>query len=482
MCITVTFLDSCFHGKRDGDTPEWPPSPMRLFQALLAGSRAGCRERGWSNHVAPAFRWLESRKPPAIFAPDAKPCVELKIFVPDNDADKKPNRSDRLSSKLYRPHRLVDLNSPTGQGQSLHYVWPIPDEDWPKAQPYAQVLCREARNLLALGWGIDQAAGMGRVLSNSEVTQLGGRLWRPWCVQGTAQLTWRVPREGTLDDLERCHRSFVNRLGPPYRRRIEPGDFDTVVYRGSASLSVRPCAKFELPEETAFPHSSVCVVAAMLRSLACEHAKVETSHKFPSGGSEVYVAGHVPRKRGPTPPRFSYLALPTIGHPHADGMIRRLLVAEPYGGDGSHARWAERRLRGRMLRDIRGKKQGPLLHAWRRESPRIFGRYTRESEIWSSVTPVVLAGFDDGRHAKAERLLFKAVAEAGIPVSSVVEMRLQKAPFWPGSQYPRAYRRPAYLNHLPAWHVRIVFREPVSGPVAIGAGRHCGLGLLAVEE
>jgi CRISPR-associated protein Csb2 len=35
LCISVSFLDSLFHGKADGDEPEWPPSPLRIFQALL---------------------------------------------------------------------------------------------------------------------------------------------------------------------------------------------------------------------------------------------------------------------------------------------------------------------------------------------------------------------------------------------------------------------------------------------------------------
>ncbi|MER3462825.1 MAG: type I-U CRISPR-associated protein Cas5/Cas6, partial [Armatimonadota bacterium] len=41
LCISVTPLDDLFHGKGDDDEPEWPPSPMRLFQALVAGSRTG---------------------------------------------------------------------------------------------------------------------------------------------------------------------------------------------------------------------------------------------------------------------------------------------------------------------------------------------------------------------------------------------------------------------------------------------------------
>src|SRR5574341_35158 len=102
LCICVTFLDPLFHGK-GGDDPEWPPSPMRLFQALLAGSRAGCRERDWSDTKAEAFRWLEQRNPPEIAAPEARPAAAYTLFVPNNDSDKEFDRQDRLTSKVARP-------------------------------------------------------------------------------------------------------------------------------------------------------------------------------------------------------------------------------------------------------------------------------------------------------------------------------------------------------------------------------------------
>ena len=62
LCISVTFLDPLFHGKGDGDEWEWPPSPMRVFQALLAGSRTGCRNIEWSTVKSDAFRWLEQKE------------------------------------------------------------------------------------------------------------------------------------------------------------------------------------------------------------------------------------------------------------------------------------------------------------------------------------------------------------------------------------------------------------------------------------
>ena len=472
-------LDPLFHGKGD-DGPEWPPSPMRLFQALLAGSRTGCRERAWSNAKADAFRWLERCAPPQIVAPEARPAAAYTLFVPNNDGDKEFDRQDRLTSKVARPHRLVCRNDDSDQRQTLHYLWPIPEEESATAGPHAELLCQEARHLLALGWGIDQVVGNGRVLTDAEAGALPGRHWRAWNTYRPAEQPWRVPTADSLRDLEGVHQSFLQRVGRQYDPPRKLSQFDLVTYLSAATLPSRSYAAFELPEGVAFRQENANEVAAMLRSLACRCAKADT-HEFP-GGSETYVAGHVADERGHTPARFSYLPLPTIGHKHADGMIRRLVIAEPYGGDGLHARWAQQRLRSQVLRDDDGGERGALLDLWRVGSKAVVERYAGESESWCTVTPVILPGFDDGKQAKAEKLLLQAVEQAGFRLDMVTDIALRKAPYWPGSQHPRQYQRPQYLKYLPAWHVWLRFSEPLPGPLALGAGRHCGLGVLAHSD
>jgi CRISPR-associated protein Csb2 len=278
--------------------------------------------------------------------------------------------------------------------------------------------------------------------------------------------------------LEQAYKSFAGRIdGGTYRPPQRASQFNTAHYLTSTTMPPRHCAAFELPDGIAFRPETTNEVAAMIRSLTCTCAKADT-HKFP-GGSETYVAGHVAERNGDTPPRFSYLPLPTIGHEHADGMIRRLLIAEPYGGDGSHARWARARLRNQALRDHNGNERGILLDIWRSTSSAMVDHYVGKGRNWSTVTPVVLPGFDDGKHAKAEKLLLQTIEQAGFPLDAVADLTLRKAPFWAASQHPRHYHRPNYLKHLPAWHVRLGFREPVPGPIALGAGRHCGLGVFA---
>jgi len=501
LCISVTFLDSLFHGRGDGDEPEWAPSPLRLFQAMLAGARASCRQPGWSDAVADAFRWLENRHPPVIIAPDAKPCAPLTFFVPNNDGDRTFERQQRPSAKTAHAHRLAVVGDENGTGQTLHYLWPIPDEDVSTAAEHVRVLCREARHIIALGWGIDQVVADGRLLTDADAAALQGRRWEAWCNSAPVYRSWRVPVAGTLSDLQRAHAAFVQRVKREGRQMtFDPAAgvsrFASVTYLPSSTLPFRPFAAFELSEGCFFRQEEANAVAAMLRSLANRRAREDT-HEFP-GGSESYVAGHVGHNRFPPPPRFSYLPLPTIGHEHADGLIRRVLIAEPHGGDGSHAAWAAQRLRNQPLRDHDGNDRGLLLDLWRTASPAMVRRYVEPGRSWSSVTPVILPGYDDfdggaarlaradgGRLTKAERLFLKSLAQAGIPAEAVAHITLRKAPFWPGSLHPRRYRRPHYLEDAharPGWHVHLEFREPIPGPLAIGAGRHCGLGVFVRAE
>ncbi len=478
FCISATLLDPLFHGRGEGDEPEWPPSPMRLFQALLAGSRAGCRERNWSDAKAEAFRWLQRRKPPQILAPEARLAAGYTFYVPNNDGDKEFERNSRLTAKVASPYRILNITDDASCPQALHYLWPIEEEEWPIARSHAELLCREAKHLLALGWGIDQAVGNGHVLADAEAANLQGRKWLPWGNHGSGGSTLRIPTEGTLENLEQVHVSFLGRIADgQYNPPLKLTHFDSVSYFPSITPPPRPYAVFELSEGIAFRNQEASVVAAMLRSLACRCAQEDT-HEFP-GGSKTYVAGHVTDKRGDTPPRFSYLPLPTIGHEHADGMIRRVAIAEPYGGDGSHAGWARQRLCNQTLQDEDGNERGVLLDLWRNSSKAMLERYVGEGKIWSSVTPVILPGFDDGKQLKSEKLLLQAIEQSGLEVGMVTDLAIRKAPFWVGSQHPQQYRRPHYLKHLPAWHARLNFQKPISGPIALGAGRHCGLGVFA---
>lgn len=499
LCISVHFLLGCYHGRIERDrVAEWPPSPLRLFQTLVASAYRGLGESALPDAQEAALRWLEKKcecDPPVIVASEHRTAEPYAISVPNNDMDvwakpvaagKQPDKSlpDLRSMKTIRPTSLF-IGSDDGN-VVVHFLWPVVDNS---ERIHCDIFSGLVRRIIAFGWGTDLVAVCARVLSDLEACRLSGVTWRPFDRSLDRRAYRPLPTRGTLDALRARHARFSSRLDvaekeynhvQPY---IELDEADAprrvLAYIAGRMIAPRPFAEFELPEGVAFRQESTNEVAAMLRSLACELAKRGT-HNFP-GGTGVYVAGHVESVKR-TPPRFSYIPLPTIGHQHADGMIRRVMIAEPHGGDGSHARWAQSCLRNISLTDIKGNERGVLLDLWRTSSRGIVERYVNESRIWTSVTPMVLPGFDDGDYSKAQKLCLDALRQAELPVEAVEELTLRKAPYWLGSLHPVQYRRPQYLKQLPAWHLRLVFREAVPGPLAVGAGRHCGLGVLAASE
>ena len=466
LCAAIHFLDGRFHG-RDDYGAEWPPSPFRLFQAMLAASsRSGSAEDE-------AFQWLERLEPPDILAPEIREAPSWKTYVPNNDSDEKYNRQDRLGEKIFRPLRILD-NKP------LFYLWRIkPDE-----QDMASKLIPVIRRVCALGWGIDLVAADGNILSQEKAESLissyGGRHWRP---VPRASRRFRCPKPGSLFDLRDAYRSFLNRFdGNIYLPPKKAGEFTETPYAKVGAVQ-REVAAFKLtpPDDDSetwkmFDQRATMEIAAWVRGYLCS-AAVQTG--FP-GDSAIYVAGHVPSryKQDETPPRFSYIPLPSIGHKRADGMIRRLIVAEPYGGDGRYAQWARRVLTNAVLTDKNGVPQARLRPLPERDA--VLLQYLQESRTFRTVTPVILPGYDDMKYAKAQKLMEKALEQTGFRVGDLEEpIYMQKAPFRNGCYGPRSYSLPAYLKGKSAMHVELKWKTPIPGPLALGAGRHLGLGLFA---
>ncbi len=465
LCITVTFLDGRFHGSKK-DAPEWPPSPWRLFQALLA-SAAG-------NHVEmpDCFRFLEKLPPPTILAPQAIAGQARTAFVPNNQSDAQLDRQKLLTSKTFTPMLLRDA------GSSVHYLWDHVSAD----QEEARQAMAYARMLNALGLGIDLVAGNGRMLSDAETAALkdeySGECWVPAQFGGQSL---RIPVGGSYDDLKQCHETTLNCWkGPIYTPPRKPTVFEEATYANVKQKCVSRHVAFfallrpgdESQRMAAFDPRDAVHISAWVRHSLCGCSRA------PGAGfdnPEEYVAGHVPQGVKDTPARFSYLPLPSIGHEHADGLVRRFAVAEPYGGDGRKAQWARRALQGALL-EQNGRPVAELMYSG--PDPQ-FTLYRNESRQFRTVTPVILPGFDDLDYAKAEKLFMKAVQQAGFPQEDVVGLRLQKAPFLRHAYHPREYKRARHFESYSAMHAEVTWRYPVRGPLALGVGRHRGLGLFA---
>lgn len=522
--ISVTFLQSTCHarlGKEEAAPNEWPPSPLRLFQAMVAGAAARWAGEDGSGHAtltasAPlaALKWLEAlcaASPPMILAPRAVTGQAFPRYVPNNSTDlvaAKWARGDALATfedrtkKIFRPTHLLD-------GASVHYLWELDESQGADACKHETVIAAAARCIVALGWGIDAAVGDARVIDDALAATLDGERWEP-CPRGGGTPGLRLPVSGTLDALKSRHTAFLDRLKDGVFHPVPPlRAFSSTPYRRASDLPPRPFAAFVLrPVDkdsgyAAFPATRAAHIAAMLRHAACEASMGDLD---PSGWrtndwSLRFVAGHGPeggpkrRAKDDAHPRFSYLPLPSIGHAHADGMIRRALIAEPFGGDGRSARWAAWRLAGAELIDEDKCVPVARLEPVEPDEPEFASVYrlyaaraaSEAATVWTTITPVILPGYDDNKLAKREKLLLDCLHHAGIDPAAVDSIESRPSAWQPhgGGALTaplRGYKLPNYLQHLPAVHVRLTFGQRISGPLSLGAGRHCGLGLFALAR
>jgi CRISPR-associated protein Csb2 len=523
FCITVRFLNPVFHGRGSGGKPEWPPSPLRLFQALIAAAATRWREAAFQNWAAPALTWLERQPAPIIVAPSSKLGSVYRLYVPDNVGDKVAQSWSRggttdiagfRTEKDVRPTHLVG-------GDAVHYLWLLAAQD-SEFESTKGVLFDAARSVTHLGWGVDLVVGNGQILSDGDAKSLVGERWQGMS-SGSAGL--RIPKTGTLDALVHRHRDFLNRLPAPETFRPVPPlvTFDTLTYRRATDPSHRPFVAFSLlkPDGSGFcPFDTVRhtkVVAGMMRGAANDAAHM-------SGWSEDRIGrlilGHGEALGEPHRPvagmRLAYLPLPTIEHrgggrTEVVGAIRRALITSFTENGGDEFDWVARTLSGSNLVDERDHAVRAIL-ARIPSTDRMVQRYVRPAAVWSTVTPMVLPGYDDPAHYRRrmkhatsadqqkrllgrledriDGLIRKAVVQAGLapPLAEHSAIEWRKVGYWAGVDLATRYSVPEKLQRFSRWHVRITWRDSqgigveLPGPICLGGGRFYGLGLFAAED
>lgn len=525
--LSFRFLDRRFHGRRDGGEPEWPPSPLRCFQALVAAAgRIGGRTLG--GPAIHALEWLERQPPPILIGPSAVATTGYRISVPNNAMDvvarawcrgNESNSGDanpatHRTMKGVRPSWLLD-------GDVIHYIWAVDEPVADAAREDVGILCHLARSVVALGWGVDLVVGDGAPVTEEQVAALPGERWSP--VSGGVEL--RVPVAGTLQALIHRHDLFTRRIGadgftppPPLSR------FAMVGYARAAQPPPRHIAAFSLlrPHDERLRAFDTCLrgvaVAGMMRHATRQAA---SDAGWSPTKIDTFVLGHGEKREAEHhvavgPNRFAFLPLPTLEQrrgsaPVTVGSIRRVMVSSFSDECRVEIEWAKRALDGRQLQDERDRQPVALLSQLAREDP-IVRQYTRASHCWKTVTPVVLPGWEDPRHyrrrlkvgvraeeqkrllarldERVDRLLRKAITHAGfsLELAEHAEIEWRKAGYLPGAEWADRYVVPAHLKMLPRYHVQIAWRDrsgrPVElpGPICIGSGRFFGAGLFVASS
>lgn len=474
--ITFRFLQPFAHGRRDGDDPEWPPSPLRVFQALIAAASARWNEREEVVYAVPALRVLQSNPTPDIIAcAGLASKVRTQYYVPDNTADllvpswKKgeTNKGVTRAEKVVRPVHL--------DGDTVSYLFRL---EQPLGEHY-ETLKAAARSVTHLGWGIDMVVGDAEILSAKEAAQLQGDRWEATTSDG---IKLRVPTLRTLDDLIRKHKDFLGRVTDEGYRPVPPlREYQLQCYRNTSEPESRPYCIFQIlrPDARGYRPFST---ARRTRDVAAwvRHAVADVCKDWKDIAS--FVHGHSKdggANRGPNSNlRFQYLPLPTIASYDSRtrfGAIRRVMIAAPIGFE-DRISFIRKRLIGKEL-IWEGETYGLLNLASKQDW--VSDQYTGTATCWSSVTPVILDGFDDCNPAKTKRLIYKALVNAGIETEA--EFEWQPFGYRNGVEPANAFLRPAKLNGTMV-HLRLKFAKRMAGPIALGAGRFRGFGLMAIEE
>lgn len=213
------------------------------------------------------------------------------------------------------------------------------------------------------------------------------------------------------------------------------------------------------------------------------------------------ISGHAPTGGPLQGDHLAIVPLPFVGSHHASGALLGVALIPPAGLDRDGIRPLYEAI-ARWERATEHRGDGPRsklnlgsLGAWTLErsldlTPLHNLRertWNRPSRQWVSVTPMIFdrhpGPIHDGRAdrrakaiAKAHAIIDAACRRIGLPSPEQIELSV--APFVPGSEPARRFRRkPGSNERRPMAHVALRFPYEVEGPVLLGAGRYRGMGL-----
>lgn len=487
---------------------EWPPHPARVFMAMVA---AHYQTDGSSDERA-ALLWLEALPEPEIFAPEAEPCNTVTQFVPVNDkAGPSKALLHSLSLSRDRQPRMFARASLASDTVVLR---------WSGADPTQSVR-------LALEAICGKVTRIGHSTSLvhmwlADAVPDGLQLWRPSGGAGTRML--RVPRQGTLVELER---SFNGEAVSRYAALL-------LELENAPAGRARTAAKRELA--AAFPHgeppqnrpristyagysqaaqnipaarikgsafSPHLVVFTLKRKdgpyrnldLLCTLALIDGWRKALTKRAAELVIGPealsllTGHEADSSPLQRSHVAFVPLGfaaHAQADGHLLGIALALPAE--------IKSEIRAEILRAAAEVKTLVLgrLGAWELEPltmarpletlrPATWTAYPDGATHWSTVTPIA---FDHHPKTKEKTEYLSEVAKGisdgceriGLPRPREVIVAPVSAHLGvpPAHAFPRLQRKDGSERRHS--HAILVFGEPVSGPILIGAGRYRGYG------
>lgn len=496
LLISVHFHDARYHGAGD-----WPPSPARLFQALVAAAALP----GLNTDKRNALKWLETLSAPTIAAPAAHSGQNVNLFVPNNDMDTPKVGGDlrkigqiRSATKRIRP-RLFDAAVP------LLYIWRFDGDE-----SRAKCICDIANGLYQLGRGVDMAWAVGELVDEAKaeehLSDYPGAIYRS--SRGGKGLALDCPEDGSLASLEIRHKANAQRFtrvnGKTQFANAPKPRFRAVAYNSPATHLL-----FELRRTTApgapfapWPLKSVAALVQTLRDGACTQLE---PHFNGSGVVEKVLIGRNATEADKMQ-RIRIIPLPSIGHVHADPGIRRVLLEVPpdcpIRADDMAWGFTGLEVTAPVLDEDTGEILSSPIELVKANDNSILAHYGvtegHAARLWRSVTPLALSEDAKRRRIDPAKLreeakgskerageqriachaVMQALRHAGRR-EKVASLRVQREPFYSKGERAETFASDTRFSKHQLWHAEIEFSEAVSGPLLLGNGRYGGLGLMA---
>lgn len=484
---------------------EWPPSPARLFKALVASARAGWAQNNRqvidiSLHVLAQQGWSEDTKFPEIVAPRAtRRALRQRRFVPNNSKNWPPERH-------LNPEKGIDLEPEPMVGWDIeapYTVWYW----WPNVESsHVPVLREVSRRVFSIGKGEDLA-----VLDATDVEPPTNAVyWQP----APSGVSLEVPEGGCLDVCDAMFAQDAN--GPP----LAVAGVTAVTYSSNIAVPALGMPTFVLGlwrngKRCSWDARLLRQIVGPIRHLLDEIrdevvtllAKKPSERPVMEALVRRVLVGHDESDKPITEPHLAILPLPSVLGPYPDGRIRRVALVDLGRGDDPNRRaiieLAQVLLHGRELRD-NGRDTGIVLDT--EPDGQWAQAIMKRSRIWSTVTPMVqpakeLTSSEWRRLVNARRnaeqdpaavtrletrlrarrleLLKRSVRQAIADQEAHIDsIEFSCSGPIAGVHIATQYRAKGYLGETPKLHVRVTFDRSVLGPIAIGRGRHVGFGLL----
>ncbi|WP_419920967.1 type I-U CRISPR-associated protein Csb2 [Candidatus Poriferisodalis sp.] len=464
LSATVELLLGTYRADPDGtahtgrlEQGEWPPSPSRLFAALVAadGTRDRCRYTDGSE-----LEFLEAAPAPFIEAAIEVYHQQLESrFVVKQTGRSQPKKQQQeyvaRDAALVRPGVRVTPRQPV-----IRYLWPVEVED-----RQLRALQTRAARIGYLGCADSPVrVRVERIPDESEVAN--DLMYAP---DPDGAVSVDVPVPGRLRLLDAAFDEWTEH-GTSVGRNQSPALSAKVRYRS--------------PRAEAHAASSGRIVASLVlrpslsgRRISSVTAtfKAAVLDRFQEliGDPPAELHGHGFAERGYDLAHF--LALPDVGHSHARGRIHGVALWLPAACDDDVASAVRDVVH--SIRRLVGPGVDASTEVWAgQRKPRAAapGRWVGPSRRWVTAFPAV--------HERHVPLTLEEICRwcdhARVPHPS--SFRSLRSALMPGavSLMPSEVHRQG-MPSRPYSHLELLFEEPVRGPIVIGSGRQRGFGLCA---